>query len=835
MPETVLGSYTGIDNSIHYNQFNPYATQEKYIPKALGVGAHEGTHAVQYNLLSRKGTAFEESINSDRDIHAINQFLTKASFKAERDKLLPQSVTSNYKGIYKINPLETAPRSIEDISIQSLLENPERFKQFQTAFPNIYNQASSRALANFSNAYPKVAAEAIKRISKDIAVPGVALAAGTAALTSDAEAGPVNLKNLYRGTSSAKVITAPDPNDFSADNILRTIYELKGRKQYRTIDNPIGGTPFGSHIFNADMNIKNLFDPRYDPQATGKIAHDVFQDTGKPRRETIRNLLTGNWDAYEKDEVMAALQKHGYTGNWQLEPTHYQKSDLPELHSFVDRRYQDVYSTFNKDEIAVGDLFGQTEDLYREIQGAHGKTLPLYKGGQELSSTEARKEIKGLITPAYLYNNEPLKQFHPDFKPMLEEYRPDAHFLSPSYENKHLFPPSREGFSLKESRDVSNIDATQKPGWEITIKDKPGSGFDLDDVSVKETEKFFGEKMFKEAEAKEAQGFVYNAENEIDPDKIEFHTGMLDGNLLEAVESLYTGGIAKSQGGKVLAKAIDSLGGYDLEKIILSGTMHNGKLPDWYKPNKESHKVLWDVVQKKLDDPDVPEHLKKDIAVLGQNAEGVLSQHLEKNTKKNLKKFTDEALHDISGAQKYVSEYGPNIIKHKFEYLKKNLDTHDKEVLIHSLGGSIQKHNLVHNVLDNGGYIGPKDVPKWYGKMVEEFYDLKDKVYAEKYGIKVNPKSADKLTPVLKGIAGVGGAIAGALIDEGKNAIKVVGSGKGTVKEKVQALDTMTQGMYSGAEVVGKGIGKIKEFFGGSAPEPYELEADEFFKQRRSS
>ena len=410
------------------------------------------------------------------------------------DNLKPDSkyYLDNFSG-ENITPYDVQPRELAARYFAAHLTNGEK------DIPGLYKKSMQFAMDSLDNAYPSLAKAG--RVSGDkirsLALPlllGGAAGAGVLGSAEEGNTAPVKINNLWRGSDSVS-------NIVTSDNIARAMYNLAERPVYRTIDNPMGANQFGA-IFPVELNMANLFDVRQDPDKVFDIARIAQERFGRDPKKTIKEMSTGNWDAYESGEgnrrgrlgdIQSILKGEGYSGNYQVEPTKFQLNDINELRPFVKRRYQDVFATFARPELSIGEKWKDRNELVPLFDEAKKSMLPVEEGGQGLSLEEARKNVSSLIDPNVLYNNESMQFFHPNWKPLLQEYRPDAYQLTDAYENKHMFPPESQGY-------VSNRTITIRPFTPTSTIPKedfysPGTINTIDPSNQSELDKLLTNKL----------------------------------------------------------------------------------------------------------------------------------------------------------------------------------------------------------------------------------------------------------------------------------------------------------------------------------------------------
>lgn len=436
---------------------------------------HEITHGVQEIPAFRPEFDVKTNVSLDAMAQTAEDYknlVRGAPFRfsqltPEFIKSVPEHIDliNTLKEAYRHNPDEVAARTVGDYFESGLLNKDYSGLRNYNDFKDVFSDASKNAFKEYTEKFPERGYEILQDVIatglkdgryKRLAIPSIAALGAYGLSENDADAAPVTIENIFRGGKK----TVRDASG-------RLTYPMQDRAAYRFIDNPIGAGYFGD-VFNAKLNMKNLFDPRTDPEAALKVAQEVANQGIMSERDATKHLLTGNWDALELGEnniagqigsIQKILQDFGYSGNHQLEPTHFKKNRWSELRDLVPRRYQDVFQTFDKNEIQMGEnafdrydlnnLFGQYgigNKMEANLPDNYFRLTPPNADNPNLF----RKDE--LVRPFTLYNGEPLKQFHPNFKAMLEEFRPDAHYLDPDYESRYLFPPSREPFSLMDAR-----------------------------------------------------------------------------------------------------------------------------------------------------------------------------------------------------------------------------------------------------------------------------------------------------------------------------------------------------------------------------------------------
>ena len=680
-PDVALNQYIDVNR-------NPKVVLSHSISTPAHEGLHVGTFAGKDTI---KSSSFKDSNDVVADVRGTSNLV-----RAMKPDMIAKLAAHGFNP-YDIIPDETAANIFGS-----------RLTAGEKDIEGLFKYSHEKAMEDFRNFLPlwekkgKEWGDRYRGVALPLALGAGALGAD-AAIPEESQAGPVNIKNIWRGSKSVG-------KELTMDNIMREIYNLKPRASYRTIDNPVGASQFGD-VFPVELNMRNLFDARQEPEKLFEVAKIAYDRHGYDPVQTVRKMLTGNWDAYERGEnnrslilgpYQKILQELGYSGNWQVEPTHLQQEhgDLGNaLKDFVTRRSQDVFTTFDKGELAVAPLWKRREEIRPAIINAHDLTIPKYGGGEALPVDEARKDIAPLIDPKVFYNDEPMKFFHPNWKPMLEEFRPDAYQLFPEYENKHMFPPSTEGFSAKVEREKitpivgatessSNLPTT--PGMKTIaksslFKDYNAGVYYLDHGETEHTFTHKGKEMkvpdylvskiestladykgvspgdityedignaIEEAkqllpkkgklpggELKKSPQSIYdsnlygdpssvkatqqphkemsnidiadyNAENELDPSKIEFHLPMSNEPLFDAVKSSYLGKEAETVDGAKIKEGLSKLDGFDPEDQILKDALHSQKLPTWYTPNEGTHGKLLDIALKVYDDPAATEEVK---------------------------------------------------------------------------------------------------------------------------------------------------------------------------------------------------------------------------------
>lgn len=491
----------------HYQNSRGFGGGEVgYNPATVGLTtpAHEiGAHGSQDILKFRndydKSTLL--SLDAGKELQKEYHDLVRgAPFKASQiysDDLKNNPAFKGYlKEIfdtYKNLPDEVAANEVGSYFESGLLNKDYKNLRNYDAFKDVFSSATKDAFRNYRETFPekgKKIYDSIKNSGKYLATP-FALGAGLTAYDmqdpQEGEAAPVTLENIFRGGKKTKWVDG------------KLTYPIQDRAAFRVIDNPIGAGYFGD-VFNVKLNMKNLFDPRYDPEAIFPIAKQASERGIMSERDSIKNLSTGNWDALELGEdnysgqvgkFQQLLLDAGFSGNHQLEPTHFKKNKWNELQGLVPRRYQDVYQTFDKGELSIGDnaftRYG-IEDLFGQ-RGNESKlkaNLPeWYQGIATPDQGEGRLFSKNeLVKPITLYNGEPLKQFHPLFKDVLEEFRPDAHYLDDSYENRQLFPPSNQAFSLQDMREKYQL-GNLNDSWSVASSKKSNTKIEEDKILEK--------------------------------------------------------------------------------------------------------------------------------------------------------------------------------------------------------------------------------------------------------------------------------------------------------------------------------------------------------------
>ncbi len=245
-----------------------------------------------------------------------------------------------------ITPYDIQPRELAARYFASHLADGEN------DIPGLFKASMKFATTAIKDAYPSISKLGEEQGDKirGLALPLLLAGGAGAGVLGSAEEGntaPVKINNLWRGSDSVS-------NVITSDNMARAMYNLVPRPVYRTIDNPMGANQFGS-IFPVELNMANLFDVRQDTETAFDIAKIAQERFGRDPYRTIKQLSTGNWDAYESGEqnrqgrlgdIQSILKGEGYSGNYQVEPTSFQLRDINGLRPFVKRKYQDVFSTF---------------------------------------------------------------------------------------------------------------------------------------------------------------------------------------------------------------------------------------------------------------------------------------------------------------------------------------------------------------------------------------------------------------------------------------------------------------------------------------------------------
>lgn len=245
----------------------------------------------------------------------------------------------------------------------------------------------------------------------------------------EAEAIPLKVKGLFRGTMNAG----------QGERYILPQRSPRRDLAYRTIDNPIGAGHFGN-VFNAEVNISNALNPRIHPEDILPFMEHVARIPGvnaEFRNKTLRRLLEGNWDALEDQRVQKAMMDAGFTGNIQNEPVDLIWGGFP-LESVSGRRYQDVYATFERPEISIGDYVM-----------SQGHVLDLLNRA-ESNDSAAIATIKDLMSPKYtmeytlpggktITTDFSHQRYSPTFEALIERVAPHHNLLNPADFQSELF------------------------------------------------------------------------------------------------------------------------------------------------------------------------------------------------------------------------------------------------------------------------------------------------------------------------------------------------------------------------------------------------------------
>ena len=491
------GGYAGLHtNKNREASLNPYVEPEK------GVAYHEGIFHFGHNnpkelpfatLEQRKALS---EIDSTLQIEGMNNLKTPTTKQIDffGNRAKAQEPLTDFAASledWRSRPVEQFARKGQELlhdyfnsgGTKKGLTDSKLSEITQEAIDN----ANSKGMPFFRDKFG-TAMKAIydKRKAAGL-IGGAALLTGAGVLGSaeEGQAQPVKINNLWRGSDSVSTIV-------TGDNVARAMYNLADRPVYRTIDNPMGANQFGD-IFPVELNMANLFDVRQDPEKVFDIARIAQERFGRDPFTTIKEMSTGNWDAYESGEgnrrgvlgdIQSILKGEGYSGNWQVEPVKFQLADIPSLRPFVKRRYQDVFATFARPELSIGERWKKRNELVPLFEEMQNAVRPVEQGGQGLPIAEARKNVEHLIDPNVLYNGEPMQFFHPNWKPLLQEYRPDAYQLTDAYENKHMFPPDSQGYvsnrtiSSNPTYTAPSTEDFYSPGTFTTIDPSNQSAFD---------------------------------------------------------------------------------------------------------------------------------------------------------------------------------------------------------------------------------------------------------------------------------------------------------------------------------------------------------------------
>lgn len=246
---------------------------------------------------------------------------------------------------------------------------------------------------------------------------------------SDADAIPLKISGLFRGTRSAGM----------GERYILPARSASRDLAYRTIDNPVGAGHFGN-VFNAEVNISNALNPRIHPEDILPFMEEVARIpnvSSEFKSKTLRRLLEGNWDALEDQKIQRAMMRAGFTGNIQNEPVKLIWRNMP-LEQISGRRYQDVYTTFERPEITIGDYVTSQESIKNTLRQAS-------RGDQS-----AVASIKEMMLPKYtmeytlpggktITTDFAHQRYSPTFEALTEQVAPHHNLLDPTDYQSELF------------------------------------------------------------------------------------------------------------------------------------------------------------------------------------------------------------------------------------------------------------------------------------------------------------------------------------------------------------------------------------------------------------